>query len=167
MITSQKGLKLLKERIDGNGFVRIIEAHSGISALIGENVSLRFGDEVIEYDGFWESSLTDSASKGLPDVEIVGNDSRVKTVSEILDVTTKPVIVDGDTGRSPVEFDYYVRQLERLGVSAVIIEDKVFPKRNSLDISARQATVQCRRNGRQKGSGPARQAVNEVDGPIG
>jgi phosphoenolpyruvate phosphomutase len=94
--------------------------------------------EVFEYDGLWESSLTDSATKGMPDASIVGYDSRTHTIDEILNVTTKPIIVDGDTGGEPVQFEYLVRHLERLGVSAVIIEDKVYPKRNSLDSSASQ-----------------------------
>jgi len=118
--------------------VRIIEAHSGISALAGEWARIEEGGRVVEFDGFWESSLTDSASKGLPDVQIVGPESRIHTINEVLEVTTKPIIVDGDTGGPATEFEYCVRRLERLGVSAVIIEDKVFPKRNSLDGSARQ-----------------------------
>ena len=138
MITPEKRLRSLKEKLDQKSFVRIIEAHSGISALVGERATLQVQGEMLEYDGFWESSLTDSASKGLPDVEIVSLDSRVATINEILEVSSKPVIVDGDTGKSPVEFEYMVRRLERLGVSAVIIEDKVFPKRNSLDTSAKQ-----------------------------
>ena len=138
MITAETRLKLLRETIRDKGLVRLLEAHSGISALVGQKVSFQSGDEPVEFDGFWVSSLTDSASRGLPDVEIVGPDSRIATVNEILEVTSKPIIVDGDTGRSPVEFEHYVRQLERYGVSAVIIEDKTFPKRNSLDPGARQ-----------------------------
>tara|TARA_B100001964_G_scaffold240658_1_gene310969 strand:+ start:1855 stop:3549 length:1695 start_codon:yes stop_codon:yes gene_type:complete len=124
--------------IDAKGFVRIIEAHNGLSALVGQTASFERDGQSITYDGFWESSLTDSASKGLPDAEIVGNPSRLHTIDEILSVTSKPMIVDGDTGGSDVQFEYFVRDLERLGVSAVIIEDKIFPKRNSLDASANQ-----------------------------
>ena len=123
---------------DRKGFVLIIEAHNGLSALVGEAAKFEMDQEIIESDGFWASSLTDSAAKGLPDVELVGPESRLSTINEILGVTSKPIIVDGDTGRSGVEFEYMVRNLERLGVSAVIIEDKVFPKRNSLDTSAKQ-----------------------------
>jgi phosphoenolpyruvate phosphomutase len=94
--------------------------------------------EIIEYDGFWESSLTDSASKGIPDAEIIGAESRAHTIDEILNVTSKPIVVDGDTGGAPEQFEYFVKRLERLGVSGVIIEDKVFPKRNSLDSTAKQ-----------------------------
>ena len=131
-------LQSLKRAIAQKGFVRIIEAHNGLSALIGENAFVQKNGEIIEYDGFWESSLTDSASKGIPDAEIIGYDSRIHTINEILNVTTKPIIIDGDTGGSAVQFEYFVKHLERLGVSAVIIEDKVFPKRNSLDASAKQ-----------------------------
>lgn len=132
----------LRQLIDRKGFVRIIEAHNGISALVGETAQVERDGETIEYDGFWESSLTDSAAKGLPDAEIVGNPSRLHTIDEILNVTSKPMIVDGDTGGSATQFEYFVRSLERLGVSAVIIEDKVFPKRNSLDASAKQTLAE-------------------------
>ena len=131
-------LKALRECIDRKGFARIMETHSGLSGIIAENVRVEKNGQVLEYDGLWESSLTDSASKGLPDASIVGNDSRVHTINEILTVTSKPLIVDGDTGGEPAQFEYLVRTLERLGVSAVIIEDKVYPKRNSLDAAANQ-----------------------------
>ena len=131
-------LQALRDCIATKGFARIIEAHSGLSGIIGESARVEKDGEVIEYDGLWESSLTDSASKGLPDASIVGYDSRTHTIDEILNVTTKPIIVDGDTGIEPVQFGYLVNRLERLGVSAVIIEDKVYPKRNSLDASASQ-----------------------------
>lgn len=137
-ITPGERLKSLKRAIEQKRFIRIIEAHNGLSALIGENAQIRKNGEIIEYDGFWESSLTDSASKGIPDAEIISCDSRIHTIDEILNVTTKPIIVDGDTGGSPVQLEYFVKHLERLGVSAVVIEDKIFPKRNSLDASAKQ-----------------------------
>jgi len=137
-ITPGKRLRLLKRSIEQKGFARIIEIHNGLSALIGETTQISYNGEIIEYDGLWESSFTDSASKGMPDAEIIGYDSRIHTIEEILSVTTKPIIVDGDTGGSPIQFEYFVSRLERLGVSAVIIEDKDFPKRNSLDASAKQ-----------------------------
>jgi len=112
VITPDSRLRLLRESLARKGFVRLIEAHSGISALVGESASFNTQHGTVEYDGFWESSLTDSASKGLPDVEIVGLDSRINTINEILEVTRKPIIVDGDTGRSPLEFEYLVRRLE-------------------------------------------------------
>lgn len=131
-------LKSLSQKLADQDIVRIIEAHNGLSALVGEHASVDHNGDVIEFDGFWESSLTDTAAKGMPDAEIVGYDSRSDTIDEILNVTTKPMIVDGDTGGSPAQFEYFVKRLERLGVSAVIIEDKTFPKRNSLDASADQ-----------------------------
>jgi len=140
-------LKALGKCIERKGFARILEAHSGLSAIIAENVKVEKDGVVLEYDGIWESSLTDSATKSLPDASIVGNDSRLHTINEILNVTTKPLIVDGDTGGEPAQFEYLVQGLERLGVSAVIIEDKVYPKRNSLDASANQdlRILQCSR----------------------
>jgi len=131
-------MKGLKQCIARNGFARIMEAHSGLSGIIVENAKVEKEGHILEYDGLWESSLTDSATKGLPDASIVGYDSRSHTIDEILNVTTKPLIVDGDTGCDPAQFEYLVKRLERLGVSAVIIEDKVYPKRNSLDGSASQ-----------------------------
>ena len=117
-----KRLSFLKKNIDDVGFVRAIEAHSGLSGLVVEST---------KFDAIWESSLTDSASKGLPDASIVGNEGRLHTINEILNVTTKPMIVDGDTGGDNDNFRFLVKRLESLGVSAVIIEDKIFPKRNS------------------------------------
>lgn len=137
-VTPSQRLSALCHAIDSKGFVRIMEAHSGLSAIVGETARVTVGDEVREYDGLWESSLTDSATKGIPDASIIGNESRLHTIDEILYVTEKPLIVDGDTGGEIAQFEYFVRHLEQRGVSAVIIEDKVFPKRNSLDASASQ-----------------------------
>jgi phosphoenolpyruvate phosphomutase len=131
-------LQALRERLNDKGFARIIEAHSGLSGIIAERAQVEKNGACLEFHGLWESSLTDSASKGYPDASIVGYDSRLHTINEILNVTMKPIIVDGDTGGDPTQFAYFVKHLERLGVSAVIIEDKVYPKRNSLDASARQ-----------------------------
>lgn len=118
----------LRELIKNKKCVSILEAHNGISGLLVESADY--------FDGMWESSLTDSASKGLPDIELITMDSRLQTIQQILDVTTKPMIVDGDTGGQVDHFPYWVKKLERAGVSAVIIEDKAFPKRNSLDKKA-------------------------------
>lgn len=131
-ITPEERLKRLRKLIEEKPIVRAIESHGGLSALIAERTKV--GDK--KFDAIWESSLTDSASKGKPDIELVDFTSRVQTINEILEVTTKPIIVDGDTGGLPEHFVYMVRTLERLGVSAVIIEDKTFPKRNSLMIDA-------------------------------
>jgi len=127
-VTPEHRRKMLIKLIALKPLVRVIEAHSGLSALIAEKAQV-MGKS---FDAIWESSLTDSASKGKPDIELVDLTSRVATINEILEVTTKPIIVDGDTGGLAEHFVYMVRTLERLGVSAVIIEDKVFPKRNSL-----------------------------------
>src|SRR3989339_226506 len=138
-IDNVKRIGLLKKKIQQKGFVRIIETHNAISGLIANDstVVLDTGEQR-EFDGFWESSLTDSASKGFPDIELVSLDSRLETISQILVVTDKPMIVDGDTGGDFNQFEYMVKKLERAGVSMVIIEDKVFPKRNSLEAGTRQ-----------------------------
>jgi len=137
LITSEERRKKLKEIMQSNNFIRGIEVHNALSALIINDLKVELNKEgrnkVNEFDFFWESSLTDSASKGHPDIEIVSFDSRLKTISEILEVTDKPMIVDGDTGGDIHHFEYLIPKLERTGVSAVIIEDKIFPKRNSLE----------------------------------
>jgi phosphoenolpyruvate phosphomutase len=137
-ITPSARISALKESIASKGYARVLEAHSGLSGIIAESAKVQQNGQVIEYDGLWESSLTDSGTKGLPDASIVSSDSRAHTIDEILNVTTKPIIVDGDTGGDATQFEYLVKRLERLGVSAVVVEDKVYPKRNSLDASASQ-----------------------------
>jgi len=109
--------------------VIVCEAHNGLSALLVENS---------KFDAIWESSLTDSASKGLPDIELVSMDSRLDTVREIRQNSNKPIIFDGDTGGQIDHFPYWLNRLKEAGVDAVIIEDKIFPKRNSLDENSKQ-----------------------------
>ena len=115
-------------------YLRAIEASNGLSALIVEDVNIPDPDGfgVREYDAMWVSSLCDSTFKGKPDIELVDWSSRMQTINEIMEVSTKPVIVDGDTGGKVEHFKYTVRTLERAGVSAVIIEDKTGLKQNSL-----------------------------------
>lgn len=131
-ITPNKRLETLKRLIRVKPIVRVLEAHSGITGLVVEKTKIEKNGKTREFDGIWLSSLTVSTSKGKPDTEIVDFSSRFQTVEEILEVTTKPVIVDGDTGGETEHFRFRVRTLERLGVSAVIIEDKMGSKRNSL-----------------------------------
>ena len=100
---------------------------------VGENgTSVKIDSLNLEFDGMWASSLTDSTSKGKPDIEAVDTSSRLSTLNEVMEVTTKPIIYDGDTGGKPEHFTYTVQNLERLGVSAVVIEDKKGLKKNSL-----------------------------------
>ena len=131
-ITSQDRRRQLKRLIELKPIVRVLEAHNGLSGLIAERTKIIIDNQIKEFDAIWESSLTDSASKGKPDTEIIDFTSRLQTINQILEVTTKPLIIDGDTGGVPDHFIFMVKTLERLGVSAVIIEDKVFPKQNSL-----------------------------------
>ena len=115
----------LKRLINSKSIIRIMEVHSGLTGKIVESINY----DGKEFDGMWGSSLTDSTSKGKPDIELV---HRLDTINEILETTTKPIIIDGDTGGMVEHFVYNVKTLERLGVSAVIIEDKKGLKRNSL-----------------------------------
>ena len=131
-ITPNKRLKSLRRLIVAKPIIRFMEAHNGLTGLIVEKTSVQKGRETREFDGLWLSSLTVSTSMGKPDTEVVDFTSRFQTIEEIMEVTTKPIIVDGDTGGKTEHFRFKVRTLERLGVSAVIIEDKIGPKRNSL-----------------------------------
>ena len=130
--TSELRLKSLRRLLQHKPIVRILEAHSGLTGLIVENISITQDGQLKEFDGMWLSSLTDSTAKGKPDIEVVDLTSRLHTVQDILEITTKPIIFDGDTGGPSEHFTFMVKTLERLGVSAVIIEDKVGLKRNSL-----------------------------------
>lgn len=112
--------------------ISIIEAHSGITGLIAEKTTVYQDGKAYQFDGIWVSSLCDSTVKGKPDIELVDMSSRLRTIDDIMEVTTKPIILDGDTGGLTEHFVYNVRTLERMGVSAVIIEDKTGLKKNSL-----------------------------------
>ena len=110
-----------------------MEAHNGLSGLLVEDTIYKTEEGIsTEFDAIWLSSLTDSFAKGKPDTEAIDFTSRLQTVNEIIEVTTKPIIFDGDTGGRIDQFPFMVRSLERLGVSAVIIEDKTGQKKNSL-----------------------------------
>ena len=122
----------LRRLLNAKPIVRVMEAHSGLSGLIVENATVTKDNIKHEFDAMWLSSLTDSTLKGKPDNESVDITSRLRTVNDILEVTTKPIIYDGDSGGLPEHFIHLVRSLERLGVSAVIIEDKQGLKQNSL-----------------------------------
>ncbi len=125
--------------------VKAIEAHSGLTGLIAEKTIVADKDGVNQFDAMWVSSLCDSTEKGKPDIELVDMTSRYRTIEDIMEVTTKPIIFDGDTGGLTEHFVYTVRSLERMGVSAVIIEDKQGLKKNSLfgtEVEQTQAPVE-------------------------
>jgi phosphoenolpyruvate phosphomutase len=130
--------------------VRVLEAHNGLSGLIVENTRVTRGDSIQGFDAMWISSLCDSTAKGKPDIELVDMTSRLDTINQIMEVTTKPIILDGDTGGQIEHFVFNVKTLERIGVSAVIIEDKVGLKKNSLfgtEVEQQQDTIEnfCRK----------------------
>lgn len=122
----------LRRLIEAKKLVRILESHSGLTGLIIEKTFYDNNGIKEEFDGMWSSSLTDSTSKGKPDIEQVDLTTRLQGINDMLECTTKPMIYDGDTGGKPEHFQYTVRTLERLGISAVIIEDKTGLKKNSL-----------------------------------
>jgi len=144
-ITPQMRMKSLKELIYSKKPVRILEAHNGLTGLIVEKTKVEKDGKIKEFDGMWISSLCDSTAKGKPDIELVDLTSRLNTINDILEVTRKPIIVDGDTGGQIEHFVYTVKTLERLGVSAIIIEDKTGLKKNSLfgtDVTQTQDTIE-------------------------
>lgn len=138
-------LSSLKRLLSAKKCLKFLDIHNALSGLIIENTSINSDEGLLEFDGMWGSSLTDSTAKGKPDIEAVDISSRIYTLNEVLEVTTKPIIFDGDTGGLIEHFRFTVKNLERIGVSAVVIEDKVGLKRNSLlgnDIEQNQDTIE-------------------------
>lgn len=124
--------KRLQQLLKLKPIIRVMEAHNGISGLVVENTKVVKDEKIESFDAMWLSSLTDSTAKGKPDIELVDMTSRITTINEIMEVTSKPIILDGDTGGQIEHFVFNVKTLERMGVSAVIIEDKIGLKKNSL-----------------------------------
>ncbi len=124
--------KRLRQLLSIRPLVKAMEVHSGLTGLIVEKTVVERDGRFDQFDAMWISSLCDSTAKGKPDIELVDMSSRLRTIEDVMEVTTKPVIMDGDTGGLAEHFVYNVRTLERLGVSAVIIEDKIGLKKNSL-----------------------------------
>jgi phosphoenolpyruvate phosphomutase len=124
--------RTLKRLLAAKPISRFIEAHNPISALIAEHTIVERDGKNYQFDGFWSSSLTDSTARGKPDIEALEINSRLSNINDIFDVTTKPLIMDADTGGKLEHFELNVRSMERLGISATIIEDKVGLKKNSL-----------------------------------
>ena len=125
--------------------VKTIEVHNGLTGLIAEKPVVENDDGLDQFDAMWISSLCDSTTRGKPDIELVDLSDRIQTINEVMDVTTKPVILDMDTGGTAEHFAYNVRTLERIGVSAVIVEDKTGAKRNSLfgtEVAQTQDTIE-------------------------
>ena len=138
-------LKSLRRMLHVKSLVRLLAVHNGLSGLIIENMHLHTKTGRQEFDGMWASSLTDSTAKGKPDIEAVDVTSRISTLHDVLEVTTKPIVYDGDTGGRPEHFAFTVRTLERLGVSSIIIEDKTGLKKNSLlgtEVEQTQDTIE-------------------------
>lgn len=135
----------LRKLINMKGLVTAIESHSGITGLIAEKTTVLQDGKTYQFDAQWISSLCDSTAKGKPDIELVDMTSRFRTIDDIMEVTTKPIIFDGDTGGLTEHFVYTVRSLERMGVSMVIIEDKTGLKKNSLfgtEVAQTQDTIE-------------------------
>tara|TARA_B100000787_G_C16191437_1_gene297766 strand:+ start:241 stop:1536 length:1296 start_codon:yes stop_codon:yes gene_type:complete len=131
-LTPTSRISNLKRLMDNKKIVRVLEAHSPLSGLIAENIKIEKGNKIEQFDAMWSSSLTDSSVKGKPDNQSLDFSSRFSGIGDILDVTTKPIIFDGDNGGRLEHLPFTIRTLERLGVSAIMIEDKVGLKKNSL-----------------------------------
>ena len=139
-------LKSLQRSISVKPIVRFLDLHNALSGLVIENTFIDTPNGRREFDGMWASSLTSSTAKGKPDIELVDVSERMTVLNEILEVTTKPIIYDGDTGGRPEHFSFTVKTLERLGISAVIIEDKTGLKKNSLfgtDVPQTQDSIEA------------------------
>lgn len=137
--------KRLRQILTMRPIVKALEVHSGLTGLIAEKTIVANNDNLDQFDAMWISSLCDSTAKGKPDIELVDMSSRIRTIEDVMDVTTKPIILDGDTGGLIEHFVYNVRTLERMGVSAVIIEDKTGLKKNSLfgtEVEQTQDTIE-------------------------
>lgn len=122
----------LKRLINSKDIVRILESHNSLTGLIIDKINIKKNNKIFEFDGMWSSSLTDSATKGLPDNSSLSFSARISSLNDIMDVTTKPLVFDADNGGQIEHLPFLVRSLERSGVSAIIIEDKVGLKKNSL-----------------------------------
>ena len=129
--TPDRRRSIFRRLLNAKPIVRICEVHNGMTGSIVEHTQIR-AEKNYEFDGMWASSLTDSTARAKPDIEAVDISARLRLVDEVFEVTTKPMIFDGDTGGVAEHFKFTVRSLERLGVSAVIIEDKTGLKKNSL-----------------------------------
>jgi phosphoenolpyruvate phosphomutase len=128
----QNRVSRLKRLMNSNDIVRILESHNSLTGLIIDKINIVKNNKTIEFDGMWSSSLTDSATKGLPDNSSLSFSSRISSLNDIMDVTTKPLVFDADNGGQIEHLPFLVRSLERSGVSAIIMEDKVGLKKNSL-----------------------------------
>ncbi len=128
----QNRVSKLKRLILSKQIVRILESHNSLTGLIIENLKVNKRNKNLEFDGMWSSSLTDSATKGLPDNSSLSFSSRISSLNDMMDVTTKPLVFDADNGGQIEHLSYLIRSLERSGVSAIIMEDKVGLKKNSL-----------------------------------
>lgn len=138
-------LKRLRRLLDSKSIVRVMEAHNGLSGLIVEQTQVEKNGKKEEFDALWISSLTQATAKAKPDNGFLDASTRIAALSEILDVTTKPIIYDGDSGGPAEHFAFTVRELERLGISAIIIEDKIGLKKNSLfgtEVEQQQDTIE-------------------------
>ena len=137
--------KRLRQLLKMRPVVKALEVHSGLTGLIAEKTVVEHDGNLDQFDAMWISSLCDSTAKGKPDIELVDMTSRFRTIDDVTEVTTKPIIFDGDTGGLTEHFVYTVRSLEKMGVSAVIIEDKVGLKKNSLfgtEVEQTQDTIE-------------------------
>lgn len=137
--------KRLKQLIEIRPIVKAMEVHDGLTGLIVEKTVVKSNGKLDQFDAMWISSLCDSTAKGKPDIELVDMTSRFRTIDDVTEVTTKPIIFDGDTGGLTEHFVYTVRTLEKMGVSAIIIEDKTGLKKNSLfgtEVQQTQDTIE-------------------------
>ena len=131
-INSESRVSRLKRLLNSKDIVRILESHNALTGLIIDKICITKNKKPIEFDGMWSSSLTDSATKGLPDNSSLSFSARISSLNDMMDVTTKPLVFDADNGGQIEHLPFLIRSLERTGASAIIMEDKVGLKKNSL-----------------------------------
>jgi phosphoenolpyruvate phosphomutase len=131
-ITPDQRKLQLKRLLKVKKIIRIMESHSALSSLIVENININKNGKASQFDGIWSSSLTDSTLRGKPDNQSVDYSQRINSLNDTIDTSLKPIIFDGDNGGRMEHLRYLVKNLEKIGVSALVLEDKKGLKINSL-----------------------------------
>src|SRR3990167_3936593 len=112
-----------KEMLNSHGLEFLMEAHDGISSKIVENTGFK---------GIWASGLCISTALGVRDSNEISWTQVMHVLEHMSEVTNIPILVDGDTGHGNFNnVRILVKKLGKLHISALAIEDKIFPKTNS------------------------------------
>lgn len=122
--------KQLRNRMAERGLVHIMAAHSPLSAILAEEAG---------FDGLWASGFELSALYGLADMSLITMTQHLDMLRAIAGQSSLPIVADIDTGYgNALNVIHAIREYERAGTAAVVIEDKTFPKVTSLAADGRQ-----------------------------